>query len=120
MSIFFQIDGADVWNPSNSVARLFIAQALTTGRELGFEPGIGPVVDDECNIDGQLFATFISSVITRHRETNNLPLKLLIEGIIPMGVIMLERAKIFPIESNHTGEDFWRERSVTVSKAMPQ
>ncbi|WP_405681133.1 DUF6086 family protein [Streptomyces sp. NBC_00868] len=121
MSVYFQIDGTDVWNPSNSVAKLFVSQVEVVEQGLGLpRSGLGPILDDECNIDGHLFNPFLSALVRRHRETNNLPLMLLIEGVVTIGWVMIERADVPAVDTDPVTASFWRQRSLEAASAMPQ
>ncbi len=118
MSCFFQIGDSDVWNPSNFVAKAFHAEATALAQVFGVSSGLGPIVDDECHINGQDFARFVEVLLREHQRTNHTVLKSLLEGVIGVGLVLLERAGE---SSGGTPQDigeFWEDRLRALSRRM--
>ncbi|MGO4430062.1 DUF6086 family protein, partial [Streptomyces sp. MCAF7] len=92
MSCFFQIEGKDVWNPSNFVAQLFIEEARALARSMGLESGIGDIVDDECELSTAEFLAFTAALTKRHWNTNNPTLKDLLSAVTGINCVLLDRA----------------------------
>nr|WP_238420774.1 DUF6086 family protein [Streptomyces taklimakanensis] len=120
MSCFFRIGDNDVWNPANFVAKVFHAEALALAQVFGVPSGLGPIVDDECHIDGQTFTRFVMTLLHEHRKTNHSALKYLIEGVIGVGLVFLERAGESDGEVPQDIGDFWEERRRSLSRRMTQ
>ncbi|MFJ4336838.1 DUF6086 family protein [Streptomyces sp. NPDC088915] len=92
VSCFFRLDDQEVWNPSNSVARIFLSTAHGIGEEFSRASGLGKVIDDECEVDGYEFSAFVTELLVRYERSNNKPLKELLESVIAIGLVMLDRA----------------------------
>ncbi|MFJ2649663.1 DUF6086 family protein [Streptomyces sp. NPDC087420] len=119
MSCFFSVDGVDVWNPSNRVARLFTGQAEVAADVYGVGSGLGGIVDDECEVDREIFSQFIDTLVAKHRESNNQVLRVLLEGVIPVGLVLLDRAGETMDGMDAEAIAYWRERRITLSRSMP-
>ncbi|GAA2615630.1 DUF6086 family protein [Streptomyces tubercidicus] len=118
MSCFFRIDDRDVWNPSNLVANAFIGQALALSKLLDQKTGIGPIVDDECEINKGDFLQFTTILIHRHRDTANPALRILLEGVASICLVLLERSET-RIISVRDMEAFGKERISELARNMP-
>ncbi|MGW1379293.1 DUF6086 family protein [Streptomyces sp. NPDC002446] len=120
MSCFFRIGDRDVWNPSNSVARVFIGQANVLSDVLGEESGIGPIIDDECEINGGNLREFAIALIRRYEESNNPALRVLMEGVAGICILLLRRARV-PMDGDITElVAAWEEKFSEVSRGMPE
>ncbi|MEU7371585.1 MULTISPECIES: DUF6086 family protein [Streptomyces] len=120
MSCFFRLEGKDVWNPSNFVARLFIEEARALARLLELEPGIGNIVDDECDLNTREFQDFTIALVQRHWNTNNSTLKDLLAAVIGINCVLLDRADQDFSDLNPECRDFWRNRMRVISAGMPR
>jgi hypothetical protein len=120
VSCFFRIDDQDVWNPSNSVGKLFLATSEAIQVEFGPPSGMGEIIDDECEVDGDTFTDFVTALLARYETSNNRALRFLLEGVIAIGLVMLDRAGR-PITVVHPDyEEFWRQRRESVARGMPR
>lgn len=119
VSCYFQVDGNDVWNPSNSVARLFVDQGGSLSRLLNVKSGIGDIVEDECRVDRQAFEVFTALLVVKYQEANNAALQSLLSGFIPIALVLVQRAggpsHAIPPESL----DLWRVALIRVERSMP-
>lgn len=118
MSCFFQVGDSDVWNPANFVARVFHAEALALAQVFGVPPGLGPIVDDECQIDGQAFAHFMTVLLCEHQKTDHIILRSLLEGVIGVGLVLLERAGESGEEISRDVGEPWEDRRRVLSRRM--
>ncbi|WP_344633909.1 DUF6086 family protein [Streptomyces glaucosporus] len=118
MSCFFLIGDIDVWNPANTVARVFHAEASALAEVFGTPSGLGPVVDDECSIDGRDFAHFVEVLLSEHRRTSHPVLKALLEGVIGVGLVLLERAGGEGGAIARNAGEFWEDRRRSLSRRM--
>ncbi|WP_329503579.1 DUF6086 family protein [Streptomyces iakyrus] len=71
MSQYFDVGEETLWNPSHGASRLFRRQVAVFESELGFRSGIGPMVNDECQIDPVAFETFVNALLAQHRRTSH-------------------------------------------------
>ncbi|MEU1944587.1 DUF6086 family protein [Streptomyces sp. NPDC059474] len=120
MSCFFRLEGEDVWNPSNFVARLFIEEARTLARLLEVESGIGDIVDDECELSTKEFLNFTIALAERHWNTNNPTLKDLLAAVTGINCVLLDRVGQDFSGLDSECRDFWRHRMHAISRGMPQ
>ncbi|MFB7586475.1 DUF6086 family protein [Streptomyces sp. NPDC056169] len=119
MSCFFRLNEQDVWNPSNSVARLFLSTANGIGEEFSRNPGLGRIIDDECEVDANEFSVFTTELLARYERSNNQPLKALLEGVIAIGLVMLDRAG-YRIDTTVELDDTWLLRRENFAQSMPR
>lgn len=92
LSCYFNVSGTDVWNPSNSVAELYVGQVHGIAGLFGGESGVGDIVDDECAITLGEFAGFTEELCRRYLGSNNPALRSLEKGAVLISVALLERA----------------------------
>ncbi|MGK5450185.1 DUF6086 family protein [Streptomyces radiopugnans] len=120
MSCFFQIGDDDVWNSANLIARTFHAEALTLAQIFGVPSGLEPIVDDECHIESRDFTLFIETLMHEYQRTNHTVLRSLLEGVIGVGLVLLERMREGDEAPLQGIGDFWEEKHQTLSRAMPR
>ncbi|MCX3287239.1 DUF6086 family protein [Streptomyces sp. NEAU-H22] len=94
MSQYFDIGDETLWNPSNGVARMFQRQVAVFEAELALPSGIGPMENDECQIDPETFETFVNALLATHRRTSHAIWLALSEGFIATVLVLAERAAI--------------------------
>ncbi|GGW20118.1 hypothetical protein GCM10018980_45560 [Streptomyces capoamus] len=92
MSQYFDLGGETLWNPSNGAARLFLRQVEVFEAELGLPSGIGPMRNDESDIDPDAFAVFVHALLARHRRTGHPVVLALSEGFVGTVVALARRA----------------------------
>jgi hypothetical protein len=118
VSCFFQIGEDDVWNPANLVARTFHAEVLALEKVFEVPSGLGPITDDECRIDNRDFTPFVATLLREYQKTNHTVLRSLLEGVIGVGLVLLERAGGSDIPSLKNPGEFWEERRRSLSRRM--
>ncbi|GEC07992.1 hypothetical protein SSP24_56470 [Streptomyces spinoverrucosus] len=94
MSQYFEIADETVWNPSNGASRIFQRQVAVFEAELGLPSGIGPMENDECQIDRAAFETFVNALLAQHRRTSHAIVLALSEGFTATVLVLAERAGI--------------------------
>ncbi|MFB7761752.1 DUF6086 family protein [Streptomyces xiamenensis] len=119
MSCYFQTQDTDLWNPSNSVARIFVGQVLTLSDEMAIESGVGEIIEDECEIDGDAFPAFLHALLLRHGNSNNQALRSLLEGVLAVGLVIAERAGWDMPSASTVDNSFWEEKRVQLARSMP-
>ncbi|MDK1473075.1 DUF6086 family protein [Streptomyces sp. 549] len=115
MSCYFQTHRDIVWNPSNSVARLFVQQVHQQSERLGVPSGLGPLAEDECEIHVETFASFVDASVRDFNNTNNAVKKALMRGVTLTCLVLAERAGLLAFE---TLESNWRDEVVELSRHM--
>ncbi|PWK74277.1 hypothetical protein BCL76_1015 [Streptomyces sp. CG 926] len=94
MSQYFDMGDVTLWNPSNGASRMFRRQVPVFEAELGLGSGIGPMENDECQIDPIAFADFVDALLVQHRRTSHAIVLALSEGFTATVVVLAERAGI--------------------------
>ncbi|MFF7892641.1 DUF6086 family protein [Streptomyces sp. NPDC007907] len=94
MGQYFQMGDETLWNPSNGASRMFQRQVAVFESELGLPSGIGPMENDECEIDPITFATFVHALLAQHRRTSHAVVLALSEGFTATVLVLAERAEI--------------------------
>ncbi|MET8644896.1 DUF6086 family protein [Streptomyces sp. NPDC004074] len=94
MSQYFDMDGETLWNPSNGASRLFRRQVAVFEAELELSSGIGPMENDECQIDPATLEIFVNALLAHHRRTSHAIVLALSEGFTATVLVLAERAGI--------------------------
>ncbi|MFF5260326.1 DUF6086 family protein [Actinomadura viridis] len=94
MSQYFDLGEETLWNPSNGPSRLFLRQVALFEEELGLPSGIGPMENDECQIDASTFEVFVKALVERHRRTQHPIVSALSENFAAMALVLAQRAGI--------------------------
>lgn len=94
MSQYFDLGEETLWNPSNGPSRLFLRQVAVFEEELGLPSGIGPMENDECQIDPSTFEVFVNALVERHRRTRHPIVSALSENFTAMALVLAHRAGI--------------------------
>ncbi|MCM2412806.1 DUF6086 family protein [Streptomyces sp. RKAG290] len=119
VSCYFQVDGNDVWNPSSSVARLFVDQGASLSRLLNVDSGIGEIVEDECRVDGPAFEGFTALLVAKYQEVNNAALRSLLSGFIPLALVLVQRTGGASHAIHPKDLALWHAALVHVERSMP-
>ncbi|WP_413804365.1 DUF6086 family protein [Streptomyces sp. OE57] len=94
MSQYFTMGEESLWNPSNGAARLFLWQTAVFEAELGLPSGLGPMDNDECEIDPVALGAFARAVLTYHQRTPHAVILALSEGFIATLLVLAQRAGV--------------------------
>ncbi|MGW5094671.1 DUF6086 family protein [Streptomyces nodosus] len=94
MSQYFDRGDETLWNPSNGASRLFRRQVAVFEAELELSSGIGPMQNDECQIDPATFEIFVNALLAQRRRTSHAILLALSEGFTATVLALAERAGI--------------------------
>ncbi|WP_030746452.1 DUF6086 family protein [Streptomyces sp. NRRL F-5135] len=92
MSQYFDVGDETLWNPSNGASRMFQRHVALFEAELALLSGIGPMENDECQIDPVTFGTFVNALLAQHRRTGHAVLLALSEGFVATVLVLAERA----------------------------
>lgn len=92
MSQYFNVGDQVLWNPSNGVAALFMRTAEALAPETGLPTGLGPMENDDCEVDPAAFAAFVSALIARYEHSNHRILHALMEGFIATALVLVDRS----------------------------
>lgn len=107
MSQYFDLGERTLWNPSNGAARLFLGQVSVFEAELGLPSGIGPMREDECQIDSATLKLFVEALLERHHRPSHAVMTALSEGILATMLVLAERADIkltWPADDRETDD----------------
>ena len=110
MSQYFDLGAETLWNPSNGAARLFLRHVRLYEEELGVPSGFGPMENDECTIDRDAFAAYVSALLDLHSRTRHTVVDALSAGFVATVLVLAGRARI-AVELN--------EQAAAMSRAMP-
>ncbi|MEV7174069.1 DUF6086 family protein [Streptomyces sp. NPDC093224] len=94
MSQYFDLGEETLWNPSNGASRMFRRQVSVFEAELDLPSGIGPMENDECQIDPDTFETFLNALLNQHRRSGHTVWLALCEGFTITALVLAERAGI--------------------------
>ncbi|WP_432157687.1 MULTISPECIES: DUF6086 family protein [unclassified Streptomyces] len=119
MSCFFQVGDDDVWNPSNSLARAFLGQADALSQIIGRDPGLGEIIEDECEIDPAAFPEFVDALVKTYQDSNNEALKALLKGFVTVALVLVDRMGSQVMSINPEYADMWATEAETQAKSMP-
>ncbi|MEV4921324.1 DUF6086 family protein [Streptomyces roseoverticillatus] len=92
MSQIFEVAGNVLWHPSNGPARLFLRQVPVFEAEVKGPSGVGPMVNDECQIDPAAFRNFVDALLRWYRATHHPVMTAMAEGFICTALVLAERA----------------------------
>jgi hypothetical protein len=120
MSCLFIADGATVWNPSNTVARLFKGQAEAAASAFHIPSGLSAIIEDEVEIDVPLFGKFLKGLVEEYDRTTHYILKSLTSGVIGTSYVILERAGGELPEIDPRQMPAWPELHREYSRSMPR
>ncbi|MBL1120496.1 hypothetical protein JK364_50630 [Streptomyces sp. 110] len=94
MSQYFTMGEESLWNPSNGAARLFLRQTAVFEAELGLPSGLGPMDNDECQIDPVALGAFAHAVLEYHQRTPHAVILALSEGFTATLLVLAQRAGV--------------------------
>lgn len=92
MSQYYHLDDVTLWNPSQGVSGVFIAQVRLFEAQIGVDSGIGPMEADESPISLELFEEFVSALLAWRVRTNHAIVVALSDGFIATCLVLAERA----------------------------
>jgi hypothetical protein len=115
---YFQVGDEVLWNPSNGVAALFLRSAEALAAEAGVPSGLGPMQEDECQVDVVAFTAFVSGLTLRFQASNHPIWRSLTEGFIATSLVLVERAGGKVTTTAHSSPQLWDEFRERHSLAM--
>jgi Family of unknown function (DUF6086) len=120
MSCIFQVGETILWNPSNQVATLFLEQAHDFCAFAGVASGLGPIWEDECNINLSEFTVYVENLAVRYQTSKHGVLRALMEGFLSTSLVLLARVGVRVSTIDPTFAVFWSEKQQEVEKSMPR
>jgi hypothetical protein len=81
-----------LWDPSNTVARLFAGEAEAVASAFGLASGIGDIIEDECEIDLPVLEAFLAELVRQYHQATHPILRSLTVGFIATASVLVERA----------------------------
>jgi hypothetical protein len=120
VSQYYDMGNKTLWNPSNGASRLFLGQLAAFEAELRLPSGIGPMENDECEIDPARFDLFVNSLLAHHRRTQHAVMRALTEGFVTTVLALAGRAGV-DVQWDEN-EDAWadqlREKAQQLARSM--
>lgn len=94
MSQYFDMGDETLWNPSTGASRLFLRLVEAFEAELGLPSGIGPMEDDECQIDPVTLEAFLNALLAHHQRTTHAVILTFSEGFTAALLVLAQRAGV--------------------------
>jgi hypothetical protein len=116
VSQYYELGGRTLWNPATAVSRLFLGQVAAFEAELGRRSGIGPMRDDECQVEPAALAAFTRALLARHHRGAHPVALALSEGFTAAVLVLADRAGADPGEPPGS----LRAAADAMSRAMPR
>jgi hypothetical protein len=118
MSQYFQVGDHVLWNPSNGVAGLFVRSAEALAPLTDLPTGLGPMDNDECEVDMVAFTAFVRALVERYERSNHPILHSLIDGFIATALVLIERGggKLPVVQAS---DDDWSDVQVNGHSLRP-
>jgi hypothetical protein len=120
MSCLFEVDETTVWNPSNTVARLFQGQTEAAAETLRIASGVGPIIEDECQIDLPVFEEYLSAVVQKFHDSTHPILKSMLTALIATSWVIVERAGGRLPKTEPAQAAAWEQLSQEFAHSMPR
>ncbi|MFE0186907.1 DUF6086 family protein [Streptomyces sp. NPDC058989] len=117
MSQYFDLGERTLWNPSNGAARLFLGQVSAFETELGLASGIGPMRNDESQIDPAALKMFVDALLERHLRTDHAIVIALSESFLATMLVLAERADVRLGRPTGDAAAFGRNKDIQVPSA---
>ena len=92
VSCLFEIGDTVLWNPSNTVARIFKGEAEAIASAFHVASGLGDIIEDECEVDLPAFEKFLAEAMRQYHQTAHPILRSLMTGFIATALVLAERA----------------------------
>lgn len=94
MSQYYDLGDRTLWNPSQGVSRLFLAQLAAHEAEVGAASGVGPMEADACQVDSVAFAAFVGALLTWRSRSRHPVRAALSDGFLATALALAGRAGI--------------------------
>lgn len=88
MSYIVECKGETVWQPSRRVGDYFLDNVSILEKLIESNSGIASTIEDDVQIDPELFSDFAKKALNFIEVTNNTPLFAMMSGIIEMVVAL--------------------------------
>ncbi|WP_344047780.1 DUF6086 family protein [Streptomyces thermoalcalitolerans] len=118
--MYFQVADEVLWNPSNSVATVFLGQAAVLSRFVGLGSGLGDIVEDECQVDPREFVAFTNELVKTYQETNNMAPMALLKGFASVALVLADRIGAEGVSMDPEYAGMWRAERERQARSMPR
>jgi hypothetical protein len=119
VSVMFSVNGTSLWFPGNKSGRLFKAQAEAVAASYGIPSGIGELYADEYVIDLPVLEKFVQTLARQYDHHGILYINSLIEGVLGISYVLVERAGGHPAEITPQQAPGWDDLRIQFSREMP-
>ncbi|WP_018565598.1 DUF6086 family protein [Streptomyces sp. PsTaAH-124] len=119
MSCYFQMGDQELWNPSNSLAKVFLGQAEVLSGLVRKDSGLAGVIEDECQVDPSLFVPFVDEVVKVYQDSNNEALRALLKGFASVALVLVDRMGMEVVEIAPEFSEMWATEQEFRARYMP-
>ncbi|GGL89698.1 hypothetical protein GCM10010129_36940 [Streptomyces fumigatiscleroticus] len=109
MSQFFDLGDETLWCPSTGAARLILRYVRVFEDETGVPSGLGPMENDECQIDPAAFEVFVNALLEWQEGRSHRVIDALSEGFTATVLALARRARV-EVRPPAPGEQVWFRR----------
>jgi hypothetical protein len=119
MSYTFQTSDAAVWDPALRVGRLYLGQADLVAGLTEVPSGLTPRRDGTCEIDPEVFATFVEHLWRFYAEGRHPALALMLRGVLLVSFVLLKRSDGQPFPAGGDVLDALLTEAAELERTMP-
>ncbi|MEU4314475.1 DUF6086 family protein [Nocardia sp. NPDC024068] len=91
MSYIFEIQDETVWSPALRVGKLYESMAQDVAESLGVPTGMTAMASDFCEIELDVFVTFVRLAYKEYFSSSHPVLRGLIGAVLAPSIVVLER-----------------------------
>lgn len=92
MSCSFRVGDTVLWNPANTIGRLFKGQVDAVAAAFGVESGVGDIIEDEYEVDVPVLEEFAAEAVREYEHATHPVLRSLTVSVIATVLVLVERA----------------------------
>jgi len=116
VSVYFEVSGVLVWNPSNAVGLLYADQLAAASHFAGLDSGLSDLTADRIVLDPAKFGALINELVRTYNETTHAVLRHQIQAVLAPSLVMLSRSGI---AYETPADDALRSDVARLDAAMP-
>ncbi|HUB69609.1 MAG TPA: DUF6086 family protein [Acidimicrobiales bacterium] len=117
MSYLFEVEDRTVWSPALRVGQIYVEYVRSLERVYGLEAGFTQTTEDSVRIDAQVFAGFVTHLLSTAGEGRHLVLELELRAVAIPALVILDRAGLSTTMS--VGASLMGE-ATTYARRMPE
>ncbi|MEC3919953.1 DUF6086 family protein [Nocardia sp. CDC160] len=96
MSMYFETEDTDLWNPGNWTGRMFVSMAECISQSLQTPTGlhVRELDPDTVDVDAAQFRAFTEALRNAYVTTGNSTYRSLIDGVLAVAIVIADRAGV--------------------------